>query len=369
MRQTLTSSPSRRRVLALSITCLLLSGCESTRFYWQAATGQWRILQAREAIEPLLEQGNLDDATAQKLRLVLDVRAFARDHLALPVGNHYSQYVALDRPYVVWNVFAAPPDAITPKSWCFPIAGCVSYRGYFAEQDARAYAEQLGAEGWDTYVGGVGAYSTLGWFDDPVLSSFLYDDPARLAALLFHELAHQQLYVQDDSTFNESFATAVELIALQRWLSAQGSNDQFSRVMQQQQRHQAFVNLVLNHRQVRKQRYQTLVPGADVDKLNRELQGQLRREYQTFKQQWHGYTGYDQWFSGPLNNAQLATVATYRSLLPGFLGLFHTLDSSLPAFYAACAELASLDKTARHAKLQSFSESLPSDSLYFAVNP
>lgn len=363
------SDASPFRIAGLILLCLLLCGCESTRFYWQAAAGQWRILQAREDIAPLLERGELDKATSQKLQRVLALREFARTELKLPVGNHYSQYVALDRPYVVWNVFAAPDDAITPKTWCFPIAGCVSYRGYFAEEDARAYAAKLAADGWDTYVGGVGAYSTLGWFDDPVLSSFLYDDPARLAALLFHELAHQQLYVQDDSTFNESFATAVELIALQRWLDAQGNSDQFERVMQQEQRHQAFVALVLAHRQLRQQRYHQLTDDTELAQLNRELAAQLRQDYQTFKQQWQHYAGYDRWFDGPLNNAQLATVATYRTLLPGFLGLFQSLEEDLPAFYAACARLADLDKTERHARLQAFSESLPRDSLYFAINP
>jgi predicted aminopeptidase len=316
-----------------------------------------------------LQSAQIDEQTRNKLTLALDIRHFAQQHFFLPVGKHYTTYVALNRPYVVWNVFAAPNNSTTPTTWCFPIAGCVAYRGYFAEQDARDYAAKLSAEGWDTYVGGIGAYSTLGWFDDPVLSSFLYDDPDQLAALLFHELAHQQLYVKNDSTFNESFATAVEFIALHHWLEQQGQQQRFANTRLRQQRHQAFVQLVLTHRAERQRRYAQMTNAQQIDLVNAELRQQLRRDYQQFKQQWNGYSGYDRWFSGPLNNAQLSTVATYQTLLPGFIGLFHQVGEDILAFYAACAELAELTQPERHVKLQAFSEALPSDSLYFSLTP
>ena len=210
--------------LALLPLLFVLCSCESIGFYAQAARGQFSLVRDREPIEELVKAAQLDASTKEKLHLVMRLREFASTELAMDVGDSYSSYVDLQRPYVVWNVTAAPEFAIEPKTWCFPIAGCVSYRGYFAKRDAEDKAAALRSLGYDVYLRGVGAYSTLGWFDDPVLNTFVSRSEQNLAALLFHELSHRQLYVKDDTQFNESFATAVAIESLSRWFSRDASD-------------------------------------------------------------------------------------------------------------------------------------------------
>jgi predicted aminopeptidase len=203
---------SRRlvKVAALLLVSLLLLACETVGYYSQAVRGQLAIVLGRQDIERLLQDETLDPLLAERFHELLSIREFAASELALPVAGNYSSYVDLGREHVVWNVFAAPEFSVDPLNWCYPIAGCVSYRGYFSKQAASRYAGQLADEGYDVYTGGVDAYSTLGWFDDSLLSTVLDRDSYQLAGLIFHELAHQVLYLPGDTTFNESFATAVE---------------------------------------------------------------------------------------------------------------------------------------------------------------
>lgn len=354
--------------LWLMMLGLLTTGCDSSQFYYQAAKGQWQILNARQPIKDLLEDNETPGETKQRLKWVLEARAFAETSLQLPIGEAYTSFVALDHPYVVWNVFATQAYSMEGKSWCYPIAGCVTYRGYFDEAAAVAYANQLASAGMDTYVGGVTAYSTLGWFEDPVLSTFLYGDEIRLKALLFHELGHRKLYVQDDSVFNESFATAVELIGVQQWLANRQSSHQFETFIARLKRKDEFVELVLKHRELRADLYGSTLPIPEKEAKKQALISQLREEYLQLKVRWGGYNGYDEWFEGSLNNAQLSTVATYNSLLSGFLALYQGQGQDIAAFYSACQALVDLSKKDRHATLQELGASFKMNSLYSSIS-
>ncbi len=236
-----------RRLWLLPVV-LSLGGCGNLGYYWNSVGGQLEIWQREAPIERLLADPALDPKTKAQLDRALRIRDYASRELGLPDNRSYRSYADLARPFVVWNVFAAPEFSIEPKKWCFPFAGCVGYRGYFSEAEARAYAATLAAEGYDIHVGGVPAYSTIGWFADPVLNTFIHYPEPELARLLFHELAHQVLYVKDDTVFNESFATVVEQIGLARWLDAYGSDADRQRVRQLQRFRADFRVLIMRTR-------------------------------------------------------------------------------------------------------------------------
>ena len=335
----------------LGLSLLLLAGCSNLGYYAQSIAGQIKLLSAREPIEELLQDNSTDPALKDKLRKVLEIRSFASRSLALPDNGSYRSYVDLKRPFVVWNVFAAPEFSFKLKEWCFPFAGCVRYRGYFAEADARGYAAEMRAQSLDVYVGGVPAYSTLGWFDDPILNTVIHQDAVNLAGLIFHELGHQRLYVKGDSAFNEGFATAVELEGVKRWLAQQGDEQLDARYQQQKARRKQFVALVMQTRDALEKLYQSdQAPQAKrADK--QAIQQHMREQYRQLKQQWQGYAGYDNWFSGALNNAQLAAVTTYEDYVPAFQQLLKQQHGVLPAFYEAAAKIGALDPAARRSAM------------------
>jgi predicted aminopeptidase len=361
-----TNSQSRLSGLLVRWLCLLglvlSSGCDTLGYYGQAINGQVRILAGRQDIERLLSAPTTDPTLKQRLAEVQAIRRFAADQLHLPLASQYSTYVALERPYVVWNVFAAPEFSLEPLSWCYPVAGCVSYRGYFSEQAAQEYAAGLRKRGLEVHVGGVAAYSTLGWFSDPVLSSILNRPSHQLATLLFHELAHQVAYVPGDTEFNESFATAVEQEGLQRWLQASVSDTAEREalalaVQQDGMRQQQFVALVQTAVADLARLYAEPFPAAEMRLAKQQRLSQLQADYAVLKQQqWQGYSGYDAWFGGDLNNARLGTVATYNNLVPAFKALLAQQGRDLPAFYAAVKELAAFEPEARRNFLQSASQ-------------
>lgn len=336
--------------MCLLICSSLLSGCDAP-YYWQAVHGHWDLMQRKQSITEVLESDSTPPDTKAALTYLLQAREFALQELQLEDNSSYLEYVELERDYVTWNVFATPQLSMQNHTWCYPIAGCVSYRGYFAKQDAEQYAEELQREGFDTYVGGVGAYSTLGWFSDPVLSTFLERGKLSLAALLFHELAHQVLYVQDDSVFNESFASAVESILLQKWVLQQDLQSSWTAYQTAAQRQQDFIQLILENKAKRNQLFESERSEDEKLKQKQELVEELKSDYAKFKESW-GYSGYDQWFASGLNNAQISTVATYNELKPGFAALYQQSDHKLSAFFAACAALADQEKDQRHQHLQ-----------------
>ena len=339
------------QALLLAGVCLLLVACETVRFYTQAVRGQLAIVFAREDIERLLNEEDLAPELRETLREVLRIRDFAGDELALPVGGNYSTYVDVGREHVVWNVFAAPEFSTDPVNWCFPVAGCVSYRGYFSEAGAQRFAASLEEDGFDVYTGGVDAYSTLGWFEDPLLSTVLGRDSYQLAGLVFHELAHQVVYLPGDTTFNESFATAVEREGVRRWLRRSGRPELIAEVALNQQRQQEFVALVTRYRERLDALYERDIPEQAMRDGKASLQEALRADYAHLQQGWEGYRGYDGWFSRSLNNAQLATVGSYNDLVPFFDALLAQHGGDLQAFYDAVAALAAMDAGQREARL------------------
>jgi len=344
--RTLLKSNGVKAALFVLLAIVLVS-CETVGYYSQAARGQLTIVFAREDIQHLIERPDLSQELAGKFAKVMDIREFAESELGLPVGGNYSSYVDVEREHVVWNVFAAPEFSVDPVNWCYPIAGCVAYRGYFSQQSALSYAAKLEEDGFDVYTGGVDAYSTLGWFEDSLLSTVLNRADYQLAGLIFHELAHQLVYLPGDTTFNESFATAVEREGVRRWLAKSNKDFNIDAALLDYDRQQQFVDLVGGYRDRFESLYQLEINQSSMRSQKLELQQTLREEYAVLKQQWQGYEGYDGWFSRSLNNAQLSTVASYNDLLPFFAAVFEQSNQDFSTFYAEVSRLAALPEQER----------------------
>ncbi len=330
-------------IIKISLLLMLaacLSGCGTLGYYGQAALGQISILVKRKPIEGIINGKDASPELKEKLRLILAVREFAEKELHLPAEGSYRTYVELNRPHAVWVLHAAPEFSLTPRSWCYPVAGCMTYRGYFSEKDARDHGRRLKAEGYDVHVGGVSAYSTLGWFDDPVLSTFISYPEAELASLIFHELAHQLLYVKGNTMFNESFAVAVEQEGVRRWMAAAGKSGDYPEFKADYDRRRAFVALLLEARE----KLEALYAGPlSPERMREEKKGifrELEEGYKALKAAWNGYAGYDGWFRIPVNNARLNTVSTYYELVPMFHGILAACKGDLPLFFRRCRELA-----------------------------
>jgi predicted aminopeptidase len=337
------------RLLVLAAASCLLQGC----YYLQAFNGQLEIVAKRRPIERILANPATQKPLRDRLEYVAAAREFASRELGLPDNLSYRRYADLERPFVVWNVFATPEFSVTPRRWCFPIAGCVVYRGYFREPAAYAYAQKLERRGFDAAVGGVAAYSTLGHFADPVLNTMLRWSDAQLAATLFHELAHQVLYVPGDSEFNEGFATIVEEIGLERWLHRRQHSDDREEATRtlaawrsQRERQQQFIALLMRTRERLQTLYAQEIPKDEMRARKQYEFGLLKLEYERLKAQWHGFSGYDAWFARTLNNAHLVSAATYHRCLPGMYRVLESVDGDLPTFYA---RMRALDKKGRAA--------------------
>lgn len=336
----------------LTLIALSLTGCESLSYYHQAISGHLSLISQRKPISHYLRSPDTPPELQQQLQKVMAIREFAEQQLQLPVEKQYRSYVALDRSYVVWNVFAAPELSLDAKTWCYPIAGCANYRGFYSKQGAERYAAKLRDKKYDVYVAGIAAYSTLGWFRDPVLSSFINRSDAELANLLFHELAHQVLYIKNDTVFNESFATLVAREGVKRWMQAQQTPGGYQRFSADQQRQLTFINLVSGHRQQLQAIYHSALNDGEKRIRKAQLMEQLRSAHDKLRQQWGGQSDYDDWFSKDLNNAQLNTVATYFELVPAFERLLQQQGGDLEQFYAACKALAQKSEWERHQRVK-----------------
>jgi adenine phosphoribosyltransferase len=271
--------------------------------------------------------------------------------MALPDNGSYRTYADLRRPFVVWNVFAADPLSVRPKQSCFPIAGCVSYRGFFGEADARAHADELSKTGLDVHVSGVAAYSTLGWFDDPLLNTFMHYPETELVRLIVHELSHQIVYVRDDTEFNESFASAVEEEGVRRWLARPGKEGLRAGFERAQKMRTDFAALVLKYRDALDAVYRSGL--SDAARLERKsaLISELGNEYRALRdQEWNGFRGYDRWFAQDINNATLASIGLYAGAKPAFERLIER-SADMPAVWRAMHELARLPRDERRARL------------------
>ena len=319
---------------------VVLTGCETVQYYNQAISGQHRILQSRQPISEITADPDSPRILRQRLTYLMEVRAFAEKELHLPVANNYLTYVDLKEPYVAWNVVATPEFSLVPRTWCYPFVGCAAYRGYFAEADARRYAEILEHQGLDVHVGGVTAYSTLGWFDDPVLSTFIRRSQASAAALLFHELAHQVLYVPDDTTFNESFATFVEQEGLRRWQDVSGISAIFSDYLKNYRRQKRFIELVFEHRQRLETLYKTDLAPTEKRAKKAAIFADLRDDFRELESKHTALAAYNDWINQPLNNAKITGVVAYHDFVPAFSNLLAEKDGDLVQFYEACRQLA-----------------------------
>lgn len=331
---------------------VLLAGCADLTYYRQAAAGQWELLQARQPVTELLTDPATDPDLRRRLGTTQALRDFASTELALPDNNSYRDYADLQRPWVVKNVFAAPELSLEPRRWCFPFVGCLSYRGYFDAAAAQRLVDELRTTGDDVYLAEISAYSTLGWFADPLLNTFIRWPTGRLAELLFHELAHQRLYIAGDTAFNEAFATAVGQLGAKRWLERHGSAEEREEFAADVRRRREFLDVVTETRAQLAALYDS--PRDDEEKRagKHEILAGLRARYQELKQEWGDYAGYDRWFARDLNNAKLAGVSTYYHWVPAFVALFDQEGRDFAAFYQAVEALGRLPPAEREARLE-----------------
>ena len=329
---------------------VLLSGCSSVSYYSQLAGGQWQLLRAREPVAEVIADPSRPQGLRDHLAQAQKARTFASEHLNLPDNQSYRLYADIGRPYVVWNVFATQEFSLAPQTHCFPIAGCVAYRGYYSQGAARGEAALLRQQGMDVSIGGVEAYSTLGWFNDPIMNSMMNWGDERLATLIFHELAHQRFYVQDDTEFNESFASFVEQEGTRQWRAAQGLAPLGSSTRQQRDQ---FTQLILD---TRKRLEKLYVQPLSVEAMRQAKAAEfeaLRREYRQMRDsQWGGDKRYDAWMNLPMNNARLLPFGLYDRWVPAFAALFRQEGGDWLKFYAAVEKMGELPVGQRKAALR-----------------
>lgn len=341
-----------RRTL-LAVLALCLSGCADVSYLGQSLGGHLRLMNAARPVDEWLADEATSPALRARLQLSQRMRDFAVAELHLPDNRSYRSYADLHRSAVVWNVVAAPELSLSPKTWCFPIMGCVSYRGYFDQAAAQQLSDQLKAAGWEVMVYPVPAYSTLGWTADPLLNTFIGYPEGTLAGMIFHELAHQVAYAADDTSFNESFATAVQEIGTDAWLNSHGSERSREAYRVDQLRRAQFGALTRDCQTRLTALYASGLSDAEKRAAKAKLMDDLRADYARLKaDSWQGYAGYDSWFT-QANNASLAILASYSDGVPGFKRLFEREGRDWPRFYAEVKRLAALPKAQRHAELTS----------------
>lgn len=341
-------------VAVVALTCL--SGCANLGYYWQSVHGHLQVMGAAKPVRDWVDAEDTPERVRSKLQLTQRIRDFAVAELKLPDNPSYRRYADLRRNAAVWNVTAAPAYSLELKTWCFPVTGCVGYRGYYDEAEAKREAQDLAAQGYEVNVYPVPAYSTLGWMNwaggDPLLNTFLHYPEGELARLLFHELAHQVLYAKNDTMFNESFATTVERLGGARWLQERASAAARQEYQEFDSRRRGFRELARATRDRLKAIYATpnLAPD-DKERRKREAMARFRADYQQLRASWPGdparYRGYDLWVERA-NNAFFGTQAAYDELVPGLEAVFHREGGDWQRFYDAARQLATLPKEQRH---------------------
>jgi predicted aminopeptidase len=331
--------------------------CLSACYYVQATRGQMEVLSKREPIDEILENPDTPEELSRKLALVLEARQFSVDELGLPDNKSYRSYTDLERDFVVWNVFAAPEFSLDAREWCYPIVGCVSYRGYFSQEAARKEANKLSEKGFDVAVGGVPAYSTLGNFNDPVLNTMMRWDDIQLVSTLFHELAHQVLYIKNDTAFNESFATTVEEIGIERWLAMRGRKGDMTRYRERKELRRELMNLVNSAREDLRDYYVRDVAAEE----KRHLKAGRLKQLSTDVGRTLDAAGRanNHWLSSELNNARLLPMALYEEHVPAFRAQFVECDFDLTCFYGRAKEISKLKKPERDARLDELQQPPP----------
>ena len=357
-------------LLSLALIVAAVSGCQTIGFYSQAIRGQYQIFAHQQLIDKLIADPQTPEKLREQLRLVQQLRAFAKDELKLPVDGHYRKYVDVHRPYVVWNVQATPQFSLQPRTWWYPMVGSLEYRGYFSEKGARKYGARIAKKGDDVYVDGVEAYSTLGWFKDPILNTFIDRSEPELAEVLFHELGHQRVFARGDTDFNEAYATTVGQEGARRWLRASGKTNLMEKYETVLRRNDEFVHLIMSTREQLEKVYgDTLdkdgkvkaaktppLPPEQLREAKQRVFAELRSNYEKLKATWGGYKGYDEWFARELNNAQLNTIANYYDFLPAFQRLLEMNDNNMEKFYVEVERLSKMDKDQRHQWLRNLAK-------------
>lgn len=337
--------------LVVALASAGLAGCGSVGYLAQSVRGHFALLHEARPVPAWLEDADTPQALRERLQLSQRIRDYASRELKLPDNGSYRRYADLKRPAAVWNVVAAPALSLQLKTWCFPVVGCVGYRGYFDREAAVAEARALQAEGYEVMVYGVPAYSSLGWFDDPLLNTFIHYPEGELARMIFHELAHQVAYASGDTTFNESFATAVERLGIERWMASQASEQARAEYAAYDARRQDFRALTMRYRDELRALYASALPDDEKRRRKEALFAQMRSEHQRLKaERWGGHAGYDAWFERA-NNASLGVLGAYNELVPGFERLFVAEGGDFERFYAAVRRLARAPQAERRAAL------------------
>lgn len=336
------------RCLIAACAAAAVSGC----YYLHSLRGQWDVMSQREPIHAVIADPATSADLRERLETVVDLREFASRELALPDNDSYRSYAEIGRPFVAWNVFAAGEFSIEPKQWCFPVVGCVAYRGYFNEARAEHYAAGLREDGYDVYVGSVPAYSTLGYFDDPVLSTMLSWDDVYVASILFHELAHQRLYVKGDAAFSEAFASVVGDAGVRRWLATTGRGHLLAEFESARSREAEFAALVDEGRERLSELYATGGPPAEMRAMKTRVFVRMEADYRELVAAWDGFDVYAPWFDGGLNNAKMISVATYNEFAPAFRAMLAQCAGALPCLYDRAGEFAALPIDERHERLR-----------------
>ncbi len=325
---------------------LSLTGCDTMSYYSQGIQGHFDLVSRVKPIEHVIENSNTPEKTRQQLTRALKARQFAIHTLKLPDNDSYKGYADLERNNVTWNVVATQELSMQPYQSCFPITGCLSYRGYFSEDKAKQFADKLKQEGYEIHIGGSSAYSTLGWFKDPIVSPMLRHGDIQLAQTLFHELAHQRLYIKDDSDFNEAFATTVGQQGVREWLTQTDSKalPQYNKNLS---RYSQFLKLLSETAGDLKELYSTKLNDETKREKKKRLIAALRTNYQGFKKRHPDYTHFDGWFEKPINNPRLAMVSVYHELVPDFDRWLKACDNDFPRFYSAIEGISKMPKEQR----------------------
>lgn len=337
------------RAGTLLLVCAAASACSTLSYYAHVTRGEVGLLASRRPAAAIVDDPRADATLRTRLRQALAARAFASDHLLLPRNRSYTSYVELGRPYVTWSVFAAPEFSVEPVTHCFPFAGCVAYLGFFDHARAERSAGRLAGQGNDTAVEGVAAYSTLGWFADPILSSMLRWSDDELDGVIFHELAHQKLYVKDDTAFNESYASFVQEEGLRQWRASRGLPAAGAHA---EAHEKAFTQLVLDLRDRLRTLYAQPSSAEAMRAAKRVEIEAFRERYKTLRDgAWSGDRRYDRWVDAPINNARLVPFGLYDRWVDAFARIFRNADAQWPAFYAEVSRLAALPRAERERRL------------------
>lgn len=344
------NKPARAIAGGLLLTaCTLLTACASPAWYAQAAGGQWGLLRDRQDIDSYLQTATADDPLAARLQVAREVLDFAGAQLDMPPGDAYRSFVRTGRDAVTWNVVAAPELSLEPKRWCHLVAGCLPYLGWFDVDDAQRHAERLAQHGLDTAVAPAGAYSTLGWFEDPLLDSMLARSDAALAAVLIHELAHRRLFVRGDAAFSESYASFIEQAGTQAWLAASGRSGEAQAWAQRQAAWAEFRALLAETRRTLQAIYASESSDAQKRIDKQAVFAELRRRHDA--QAAAGRSTFSSWFEPPPNNAKLALAGTYQGGQCAFQALFEAQGGDFARFHAALSGLARSSQAQRSAWL------------------